>query len=724
MKRFSIIFAIVIIAIVVVFSTGCPQSAKPEDDYSSDVATAKASLEITFAKGDSARSVTRDISLPDKVGDVSVKWTSSNRGIIATDGFVIRPAFVDGDAMVTLTATLSKGNASDTKDFNLTVLAVDPYIYTVQFDSQNADTVAYPSSITVTEPATTVGSLPTVPVKSGYEFDGWFTQPNGNGTEFTANTRVSGNITVYAKLRPVVYTITYNLNGGRNTVANPEGYTIESNTITLAEPEKDGFIFDGWYTDSSFNEKKTNEITKGSIGNKTYYAKWLKKCTVSYSTAYGTAPTSIFVGKGESLTAEQLPELTNSDYIFGGWYVSDIKVIAGNYSITDNITLTAKWSEKCTVNYVTEYGIKPTALDIAVDTKLTAANLPILTERCWRFLGWYSNSNYDEDKKVSAGETITENITLYAKWKFTGPNDGFIFVEGGTVFGDNSYNQYNTGAFPDGRTVTLSSFYICDHEVTQSEYETYCCYTEHTPYSPGAYGVGANYPVYFVSWYDAIVYCNLKSMAEGLTPCYSLFSETNPRNWSGIKSNNGKYSCSYTSRLASEKWDSIACDIKANGYRLPTEAEWEYAARGGQKSCGNRAFAKYFAGADTKDYSGGRNSDLDLVGWYYGNICGEKVVYIGAPGYGVHEVKKKSPNILGLYDMSGNVEEWCWDRYNKSVGIGIVSDPCGISSGDHRIRRGGSWEAPAYECSVSYRRSASPNNSFNYLGFRLVRSAQ
>ena len=208
--------------------------------------------------------------------------------------------------------------------------------------------------------------------------------------------------------------------------------------------------------------------------------------------------------------------------------------------------------------------------------------------------------------------------------------------------------------------VTVSSFLIGKYEVTQAEWK------EVMGLNP-SYWKGDNLPVENVSWYDAVDYCNKRSLKEGLTPCYS---------GSG---------------------NSIICNWGANGYRLPTEAEWEYAARGGKHSKGYK-------------YSG--SNDIGSVAWYDGNA-----------GNKTHEVGTKAANELGLHDMSGNVWEWCWDWYDsgyyaKSPG----SDPRGAGSGSYRELRGGSWIYDDLDGRVANRSNYYPVIRYGNGGLRLARA--
>lgn len=233
-------------------------------------------------------------------------------------------------------------------------------------------------------------------------------------------------------------------------------------------------------------------------------------------------------------------------------------------------------------------------------------------------------------------------------------------VKGGTFKMGNSYEDVFEDELPV-HSVTLNDFYIGTYEVIQSEWNSVM------GSNPSNFK-GENFPVDNISWYDAIEFCNKLSEKEKLTPCYKI-------------GRNRKVTFNQT----------------ANGYRLPTEAEWEYAARGGQYSRG------YV-------YAGGNS--IDAVAWYKNNSIGTS-----------HATGMKVANELGLYDMSGNLWEWCWDWYSNSYPNISETNPTGVPFGTERCRRGGGWHIISKSCRLTNRLGTPPSMSFNYVGMRLVRNA-
>jgi sulfatase modifying factor 1 len=250
-------------------------------------------------------------------------------------------------------------------------------------------------------------------------------------------------------------------------------------------------------------------------------------------------------------------------------------------------------------------------------------------------------------------------------------NDDFVFVTGG-AFKNTKSNHY-------GEKETVPSFYIGKNEVTQKEW------IEIMGSNPSQFK-GENLPIEMVSWYDAVEYSNKRSIKEGLKPYYNIDENK-------IDPNN-------KSEYDNMKW-TVTINAGANGYRLPTEMEWQYAASGGQLS-------------QNYTYSGSDNPDD--VAWYWKNAGDENLSGDwNWPKVENNHNKTKSigiqkPNELGLYDMSGNVREWCWDWY---------VDPDG-NTGATRVVKGGGWMGEVGE--LSYMSNFEANGFGPDQGFRLVRS--
>jgi formylglycine-generating enzyme required for sulfatase activity len=269
--------------------------------------------------------------------------------------------------------------------------------------------------------------------------------------------------------------------------------------------------------------------------------------------------------------------------------------------------------------------------------------------------------------------------------------DGLVWIEGG-IF-RNTRSNYHAKSMTNnpyiGKTIAVSGFYIGRCEVTQQEWR------EVMGSNPSKFK-GDTLPVETVCWYDCIEYCNRRSEKEGLTPCYTIDKvNRDPANQTAIDD---------------MKW-TVTINAGADGYRLPTEIEWEYAASGGQQS---------------RNYTYSGSDEIGQIAWFWQNAGDKKLTgqwhwpTIERNHTRTQPVGGKAPNELGLYDMSGNVREWCWDWYGE-----LEPTETGAARNSHdsgRVWRGGGWLGADFCCASSFRAGYEANGRGPDQGFRVCRN--
>ncbi len=351
-----------------------------------------------------------------------------------------------------------------------------------------------------------------------------------------------------------------------------------------------------------------------------------------------------------------LPFPIKEGFSFAGWWTS---LGSEGHEITSEtlvrqsgpLVMYAKWiPEVYTVSFEGGEGLLiPPMKDVPYNQTIMEPQFEMQTGRF--FAGWYTDNEFSYRWDFSK-DTVRSDLTLFAKWT-TAFSVPLTYVEGGSFRMGNSLGELDEKPV---RTVNLGSFYIGTYEVTQDIYQ------ERMIHNPSRWK-GAKLPVEQVSWFDAIRFCNALSVKDGFEEVYTI---------DGI---------------------NVICDWDAVGYRLPTEAEWEYAARGGSLS-------------ESYDYAG--SNSIEDVAWYLNN-----------GGMQTHPVGMKKANELGVYDMSGNVLEWVWDWYGRYDGY-EWTNPTGIQTGNHRVLRGGSYIVEASHVSTTFRYYTNPSSKFSHYGFRVL----
>jgi formylglycine-generating enzyme required for sulfatase activity len=435
-------------------------------------------------------------------------------------------------------------------------------------------------------------------------------------------------------------------------------------------------------------------ITGLSVSNKVYDGTTTATVTgtavisgkISTDTVTVSAGTAAFanssVGNGKTVT-------------FSGWTLTGAD--AGNYTLSAQpVNVTANITAKPVT--ITGLSVSNKVYDGTTTATVTGTAVisgKIGTDTVTVSAGTAAFAN----ASVGHGKTVT-----FSGWSLTGADAGnySLSAQPASVTAYISYidvAQIPAGTFTMGspagepnrysdegpqHSVTLSGFYMGKYQVTQEQYQIVMGSNPSNFKSAvaGESGTPGKLPVETVSWYDALVFCNKLSMMEGLSPAYSISGSTDPAAWGTVPTS------------SNTTWNAVVIVSGSNGYRLPTEAQWEYACRAGTTTA-------YNTGAAISDYTG----------------C-----YTSNSGSKTHQVGLKSANYWGLYDMHGNVWEWCWDWYGENYySSSPANNPMGASSGASRVRRGGSWDSSAENLRSAYRVNSYPHIRGGSIGFRLVR---
>lgn len=548
--------------------------------------------------------------------------------------------------------------------------------YTVSFNSNGGTEIS----------SVKTGVLQELPFteKENYEFAGWFISSSLSGEKIAAPYTVTQDITLYAKWLPT-YLVTFETNGG-SEIASFRTRTIEN----VQQPEKPGFTFIEWYLDSSLNTKAVFPLT--ITKDTTLYADYKQNYTITFETNGGSAIPQI-----SCYFIEKSPESTRTEKTLVGWYLdsecTEEKKVTFPFYPTEDVTLFAKWvSEMYTITYNANGatgGSTPETVQVEKGSSFViSANTGNLTKTGYAFTKWSTSTDGTSGQTYAPGYTLTpsKNMTLYAQWGKDYAS--MITVPGGSFYlGD-----------PDKGTnrpkITLSSFQIAQYELTYELWLEVYQWAKGNGYNitSASKGYAANdaykdfVPATNISWNEACVWLNAYSEYKGYEPVYYRGNAV----WKDDTSTNGTLSWNQTK----------------NGYRLPTECEWEFAAGGGSEA----EHDKYiYAGSNT----------IGEVAWYSSNSGSE-----------AHKVGTKKANALGLYDMSGNVAEWCFDYY-ADWRTGELTNPVHWS-GNYKILKWGSLYMDNKYCNIfdrttyyySYTSYASyASTKTGWIGIRPARNA-
>lgn len=591
--------------------------------------------------------------------------------------------------------------------------------------------------------------------KAGWVFTGWKNDGKAEDSFSSIKSGSFGNKTLVAQFRPEDHKIYMHLFGaGEKETVKTALYNREMQTFTIDNPVREGWQFMGWYADSSRTRKVTGTISKGSTGDKHFYALW--KCTVTFDCLGGRDCSSRTISSSNPVIGK-LPETQRDCYTFDGWY-SDKEFkhrLYDNSRIAQDTTAYAHWIPvPYSIVYRTNGGELPSSYVSVYTVETPQTALPVPKKEGYGFAGWYADPTFKTPVEVAARLQAAESrklfertlkrkkaaVTISATDKtnadtvinkkqpldsalttldviyerqeelpvdITPANDLTLYAK---------WFRYDAKVVPAGRYIRSAEalqiedipydLEVSTSEITRSTYLAVMGIdpSDDTKSTYSNEDERMRNPVQNVSWFDAIVFCNKLSLMNGLTPAYKIKGSTDPDDWGPVPINND------------EEWTAVEWNQNSDGYRLPTEQEWMWCAMGGpvMKRDLNKdginivGYTKKFAGQDTFDTASGKQ--IKNYVWYTSNSKAK-----------THPAGLTEANEVGLQDMSGNVWEWCWDPFVLRADDHIEEGEAINTGIYYRSIRGGSWYSFSSLCTVAARLSLNIYGRNGITGFRVVR---
>ena len=561
--------------------------------------------------------------------------------------------------------------------------------YTITFNSNGGSTVD-----PITQDYDTDVTAPADPTREGYDFAGW--EP-----EVPAKMPAE-NMTCTAQWTINQYTITFNSNGG--STVDPITQDYDTDVTAPADPTREGYDFAGW--EPAVPNPMPAEDTE-------CVAQWkINQYTITFDVNGGDpmVPNTITADYDTDVTPPADP--TRDGYNFTGWEPAVPATMPA-----ENMTCVAQWNgqpkaeeDAYTVNgYSDTYTDTPTPTSLTVDepgvlgndtdpedealtailvTDVANGTLTLNADGSFTYapnLNFWGTDTFTYQANDGHGNSAPATVTITV----LPPSDEFAPIPGGTKTGTNPLQlpreAHSNAEYPPEYNLTVDDYYIGKYEVSKKLWDTVRNWGLANGYTDLAEGKGKgdNHPVYSVSWYDCVKWCNARSEKEGHTPCYKIGDADGPVYRTGEVNN-------------------IYCDTSVASYRLPKEVEWEYAARGDAES------TRYSWGNKIKHTDANYKSDV-----YYLYDISETRGYHPDYNDGVEAytspVGSFAPNYYGIYDMMGNAYEWCFEVFHSSTTA--------------RVRRGGSWYEDAYSARIGFRRSYGAHLRNKDQGFRLAITA-